>query len=89
MAAIIIVNIRKTKENQFSVLLRILTNYIHLVSVALSFEIELPSIFTSAFSQTDRFSSPNNTFFSFDCFINDYELKGYAPSSSLFKLSLF
>lgn len=34
-------------------------------------------------------SSPNESFFSFDCFIEGYEIKLFAPSNSLFKLFLY
>jgi hypothetical protein len=89
LAAIIVVNIRKTKENQTSILFRILTNYIQLISAALSFNIKLPGSFSNVFSQSERFGSPNESFFSFDWFIEDYEIKGFAPSNSLFKVFLF
>ena len=86
---LIYINLRKRKENQFSILLRIFTNYIHLIAASLSFNVKVPSNFSSMFHQVDRVSSPNETFFSFDCFINDYEIKFFAPSNSLFKLFLY
>jgi hypothetical protein len=89
LTGIIIVNIRKTKENNFSILLRIFTNYIQLLTASLAFNINLPSSFTGAFSSSDRLSAPQESFFSFDCFIEDYELKGFAPNNNLFKLFLF
>jgi hypothetical protein len=89
LTGIIIVNIRKTKENNFSILLRIFTNYIQLLTASLAFNINLPSSFTSIFSSSDRLSAPQESFFSFDCFIEDYELKGFAPNNNLFKLFLF
>jgi len=60
-----------------------------LISASLSFNVKVPDNFGNAFSQFNRVSSPNETFFSFDCFINDYEIKFFAPSNSLFKLSLY
>ncbi|CAI2369723.1 unnamed protein product [Moneuplotes crassus] len=86
---LIYINLRKTKESRMSILLRILTNYIHLITVSLSFNVRIPTNFTSMFSFMNRISSPNETFFSFDCFVNDYEIKLYAPSNNLFKTSLF
>ena len=66
ITAIIVVNIRKTKANNFSILLRIFTNYIQLISASLSFNIEIPTSFTSVFSQSSRMNAPNESFFSFD-----------------------
>ena len=89
ISAILFVNIRKKNENQFSILMRIFTNYIQLISVSLTFNISLPNVFNDVFSQTNRVGTPNESFFSFDCFIEDTELKGFAPSASLFKLFLY
>jgi len=88
IACIMVVNIRKKKENEFSILLRIFTNYIQLTTAAMTFNIDLPSSFTDSYSMSDRVSSPNESFFSFDCFIKDYELKWFAPNNNLFKLFL-
>jgi hypothetical protein len=83
---IIVINIRKRKENQLSILLRIWTNYIHLITLAFSFGVDLPSTFTSIFSQTNKIGSPNDNMLSFDWFIEDYEIRAFAPSSRIFKL---
>ena len=72
-----------------SILFRILTNYIHLISASMSFNVKVPSSFSDMFSQFDRVSSPDETFFSFDWFIEDYEIKAFAPTNSLFKLFLY
>lgn len=72
-----------------SVLLRILTNYFHLISMFMILNFQLPSNVIGIFSVTDRVSSPDETFFSFDCFIRDYEIKFFAPSNELFKIFLY
>lgn len=89
LAVIVIINVRKKKENQFSILLRIFTNYIHLISVANSFNINIPSDFSNIFSRVEGVNSPNDSFFSFDCFVENIEIKAFAPSNSLFKLFLY
>lgn len=89
LAVIIVINVKKKKENQFSILLRIFTNYIHLISAATSFSIDIPSNFSDTFSRVEGVSSPNETFFSFDCFVSNFEVKAFAPSTSLFKLFLY
>ena len=89
LSLLIYINLRKRKENQMSILFRILTNYIHLISASMSFSVKIPTNFSDMFSQFDRVSSPDETFFSFDWFIEDYEIKAFAPSNSLFKLFLY
>ncbi|CAI2362327.1 unnamed protein product [Moneuplotes crassus] len=86
---LIYINLHKKKESEISILLRILTNYLHLISAFFSFNLTLPSSFTNSFSFMNRVSSPDETFFSFDCFINDYEIKLFAPNNALFKLTLY
>jgi len=66
LALLIYINLRKRRENQMSILFRILTNYIHLISASMSFSVKVPSNFSNMFSQFDRISSPDETFFSFD-----------------------
>jgi hypothetical protein len=89
LGILIFINVRKKKENQFSILLRIFTNYLHLISTTFAFSVQMPDNFTSVFAQVERVSSSNETFFSFDCFIEDYQVKVFAPSNSLFKLFLY
>ncbi|CAI2367699.1 unnamed protein product [Moneuplotes crassus] len=86
---IIIINIRKKSENQFSILLRIFTNYTQLITVIMSFNIKFPNIFNEISTQSDTVNSPERTFFSFDCFIENNEIRMFAPSNALFKLSLY
>ncbi|CAI2371780.1 unnamed protein product [Moneuplotes crassus] len=84
----IIINIRKTKESNLSVLFRILTNYIQIVSTSISLTANYPSSVTSFFSIVDEIGSSSETFLSFDCFIEDHEVKGPFGSNSVFKLFL-
>ena len=89
ISAIVVVNIRKKKENNISVLLRIFTNYVQLMTSSLSFNSNLPQTFTKVFSTSGKVSSPQESFFSFDWFIRDSELKLFAPNNNIFKLLLF
>jgi len=53
LAMILIViwfNIRKTKESEFSILFKILTNYTQTASAAMNFNIEFPKALTQGFS---------------------------------------
>ncbi|CAI2377869.1 unnamed protein product [Moneuplotes crassus] len=86
---LIYVNLRKKKESQLSILFRILTNYLHLITAFFTFGFNLPDSFTGLFSFTNRVSSPDESFLSFDCFVRDHEIQAFAPSNSLFKIFLY
>ena len=88
ISCIIILNIKKTTESQLSVLLRIFTNYIQLVSIPLSFTITYPSAISNFFSVFSEIGSSSDTFLSFDWFIMDYDIKGPFPSNKILKLFL-
>jgi predicted outer membrane repeat protein len=85
---IIILNIRKRKDSNVSILMRILTNYLQLLASALSFELKFPNLLTDMFRPIKAFGSSDQSFLSFDWFVSDAEIKGPFPSDSFFKLFL-
>ena len=85
---LIIINIRKSKESDLSTLMRILTNYLQLLTTSLSFDVQYPRAFTEIFYPVDRIGSSSDTFLSFDWFFTGLEVTGPFPSSTFFKLFL-
>jgi hypothetical protein len=85
---LITVNSSKSRASELSILMRIMTNYLQLISAAFSFNIRYPTIVSDIFYPIERIGSSSETFVSFDCFVNDYDLKAFTPSSALFKLFL-
>ena len=85
---LIIINIRKSKESELSTLMRILTNYLQLLSTSLSFDVQYPRSLTDMFVPVNRVGSSSDTFLSFDCFVTDFEITGPFPSNTFFKLFL-
>jgi predicted outer membrane repeat protein len=85
---IIVTNIRKTKESQMSTLLRILTNYLQLLTLSMSFDVSYPDSLSDMFIPVSRIGASSSTFLSFDWFVEDYEIKGPFPSNSFFKIFL-
>jgi len=85
---IIVVNVRKTSESQFSVLLRILTNYAQLITTTVSFSTKYPDSFTDILVPVSSIGDSSDVFMSFDWFVTDYEIKGPFPSNAFFKLFL-
>ena len=60
------VTIRKNNENQSSILLRILTNYIQIVGIALSFNIRYPITINNLMIPLQRIGSMTENLLSFD-----------------------
>jgi len=85
---LIIINVRKTEESQLSVLLRIFTNYLQLVTTSMSMSVSYPNSLSVIFDPFKRLGGSSDTFLSFDCFITDYEIKGPFESNAIFKLFL-
>ncbi|CAI2370008.1 unnamed protein product [Moneuplotes crassus] len=85
---IISVNVRKTSESSVSILLRIFTNYAHILTTAISFSANQPDLITGALLPIRNIGDSSTAFVSFDCFIKDSEIKGPFPSTILFKLFL-
>ena len=66
LLALIIITIRKKKENQTSILLRIMTNYLQLIAAAYSFNLKLPDGFIEVFGSVEIVGSSSDAFLSFD-----------------------
>ena len=86
--AIIYINIKKNKESQQSILLRIIANYLQLLTAAMSFNLRFPDAITDAFEPARRIGSSSEVFLSFDCFVSDTDTLMFAPSNSIFKMLL-
>ena len=84
----IIVNIHKTKESQFSILLRIFTSYLQLISGMMSFNIKFPTIIINIFLPVNEVGASSDVFLSFDCFVIDYNIQGPFSSNKIFKIFL-
>ena len=79
-------SIRKNKENQTSILLRILANYIQLMSVTMSINFKYPTAISNVLASIEVLGSATQMFMSFDCFAHTSELRLFAPSSAIFKV---
>ena len=88
LLVLVIIMIRKKQENQTSILLRIFTNYLQLVTASLSFNLNFPDTITDSFGPVETVGSASDTFLSFDCFIGDFQITGFAPSNGIFKVFL-
>ena len=85
---LIVINVRKVEESQLSVLLRILTNYLQLITVSTSFSSSYPRTLVSLLLPIKRLGGSTNSFLSIDCFFTKYEVTGPFDSNAIFKLFL-
>ncbi|CAI2377304.1 unnamed protein product [Moneuplotes crassus] len=88
MMVTIVSNVMKTTESEFSILLRILTNYLQIITTSMSMTTKYPSSLTDIFLPLNRIGDSSRPFLSFDCFITDYEIKGPFESNAILKLFL-
>lgn len=63
---IIAINVRKSKESEISVLFRIMTNYLQLLTTSISFSSNFPGTLTDIFIPIRRVGGASETFLSFD-----------------------
>ena len=85
---LIILTIRKKQENQTSILARIFTNYIQLISAAMTFNVRFPVSLTQIFGSVQIIGSTSDTFLSYDWLFPSLQVTGIAPSVDLFKIIL-
>ena len=63
---LIITTIKKKKENQTSILLRVLANYLQLITAANSFNLKFPDGLIDIFGSIEIIGASSDAFFSFD-----------------------
>ena len=88
LLVLVITTIRKKKENQTSIMLKIMTNYLQLVAAIYSFNMNFPTGLLNMFGSMDIIGSSSDAFLSFDCFIEDSQMKWVMPSNEVFKVFL-
>ena len=64
--ALIIVNIRKKKESQVSILMRIMTNYLQVMTATMAYSMKFPDMLNDMFIPVSRLGSSGETLMSYD-----------------------
>ena len=88
MTYLIVINLKKTTDSQTTTLMRILTNYLQVISTVLAFDANYPDIVDDLFSPAHTIGSSSESFVSLDCFIQDSEMNAFAPNAAIFKIFL-
>ena len=66
LTVLILININKKSESQVSILMRILTNYLQVISVTLGMNISYPDEIYDIFMPGEMIGSSSESFVSFD-----------------------
>jgi len=78
-------NIRKTKESEFSILFKIMTNYVQTASAAMSFNISYPQFIKTVFTPAQFIGQTSDVILSFDCFLHDFKINFFSNSQYIMK----
>ncbi len=78
-------NLRKKGESDLSVISRILTNYVQVISTSVSFNFKWPSFFEKSYEPVMDVSEAGEQIISFDCFLEDANLTLFHSSTFILK----
>ena len=85
---LIAINLKKTTESKSTTLMRILTNYLQVISTVLAFNANYPDAVSDLFAPANVIGSSSESFVSVDCLIEDGKMNGFAPNATIFKIFL-
>ena len=85
---LIVINLKKSSQSQMATLMRIMTNYLQVVSTVLAFDANFPDTVNEVFSPANMIGSSSESFVSLDCFIQGSEMNAFAPNATIFKIFL-
>lgn len=66
IALLIVVNVRKKKESETSILMRIMANYMQVITATLAYSMKFPAILTSMFFPVEKVGTGSDSLLSFD-----------------------
>ena len=84
----IVVGIRKRRESQQSILLRIMANYLQLLTAAMSFNLKFPASLSDVLFPAEKIGTSTEAFLSFDWFLKDSNAITTTPNIGMFKVLL-
>jgi hypothetical protein len=71
-----------------SKLLKIIADYFQFISLSTAFDVTFPDSLSNIFSFINKIGASSSTFLSFDCFVDDYDIKESFPPNSFIKVFL-
>ena len=85
---LIAINLKKSSESQMATLMRIMTNYLQVISTVLAFDANFPNSINDIFEPSNIIGSSSESFISLECFINGSNMNAFAPNVVVFKIFL-
>ena len=81
-----IIYLKRKEGNERTILMRIMTNYVQIMTTTLAYNMNLPKTISDAFTPLKIFGSGTTTVFSLDCFSSNSEFTLFTPSPTIFKM---
>ena len=81
-----IIYLKRKEGNERTILMRIMTNYVQIMTTTLAYNMNLPKTISDAFTPLKIFGSGTTTVFSFDCLSSNSEFTLFTPSPTIFKM---
>ena len=86
LAILFIIYLKRKEGNERTILMRIMTNYVQIMTTTLSYNMNLPSTISDIFTPLKFMGSGTTTVFSFDCLSSSSEFTLFTPSPTIFKM---
>ena len=81
-----IIYLKRKEGNERTVLMRIMTNYVQIMTTTLSYNMDFPKVVSDMFSPLQVIGSGTTTVFSMDWFSSSSEFTLFTPSPTIFKM---
>jgi len=88
LTGLITMNIRKRDVSQRSVLMRILTNHLQLLTLTFAYNMKYPNFLLDLLAPLSRANSSSESVVSFDWFASESSLRLFAPSIPILKVGI-
>ena len=86
LVILFIIYLKRKEGNERTILMRIMTNYVQIMTTTLSYNMNLPSTISDIFTPLKFMGSGTTTVFSFDCLSSNSEFILFTPSPTIFKM---
>ena len=86
LVILFIIYLKRKEGNERTILMRIMTNYVQIMTTTLSYNMNLPSTISDIFTPLKFMGSGTTTIFSFDCLSSSSEFTLFTPSPTIFKM---
>ena len=81
-----IIYLKRKEGNQRTILTRIMTNYVQIMTTTLAYNMNLPSVISDIFTPLKMIGTGTSTIFSFDWFSSSSEFTLFTPSPTILKM---